>query len=347
MKERNLRGRLAFTLVELLVVIAIIGILVGLLLPAVQAAREAARRMQCGNNCKQIGLAIHNYLDTYRFLPYQNDRTRSNQQSGTTISWMTGILPFIEQGPLFDTLDFINVNNGTWHGSLDNPQAQVARDTEIPAYLCPSNPQPVHVGSSGARDAIGVLANGNARCAFNTARTDYSGNLGFIWTGWKDCGDSSLAALRGGDEWVQSDRDFGWQGDAGRLQRIKGPFWYQNNGCNDSSFVDGMSNTIAVFENHSWGDNRQTAAVINKQSAWFFPFTAVDSLIKRMNVGPGTIAGGNGPDDGRCSGWQSTHPGGAQAVMGDGSVKFVGETVDGLVQIAASTMSGGESLQLP
>ncbi len=84
-----------FTLIELLVVIAIIGILIGLLLPAVQAAREAARRVQCQNNMKQIGLALHNYESTYRSLPW-------GAKGGWGQSWTTDILPFMEQSGLWE-----------------------------------------------------------------------------------------------------------------------------------------------------------------------------------------------------------------------------------------------------
>src|SRR5688572_21855433 len=103
--------RRGFTLVELLVVIAIIGVLVALLLPAVQAAREAARRMQCGNNMKQIGLGLQNYHDTFLSLPYG---ARARQIAGTPAvtggnqvgpSWYVGILPFCEQKNLYDLMD--------------------------------------------------------------------------------------------------------------------------------------------------------------------------------------------------------------------------------------------------
>lgn len=95
-----------FTLVELLVVIAIIGILVALLLPAVQAAREAARRTECNNKLKQIGIAIHNYHDTYKSFPFGKGPSYVGAAGYARWSTHALILPFIEQGPLHASIDF-------------------------------------------------------------------------------------------------------------------------------------------------------------------------------------------------------------------------------------------------
>src|ERR1700743_2078580 len=112
-----MKHKSGFTLVELLVVIAIVGILVALLLPAVQQAREAARRIQCGNNIRQLALATHGYVDSHQILPPSGlvaDLTLSsgntpypvfNQRSGKIFSWAVLLLPFIEETNLYDRLD--------------------------------------------------------------------------------------------------------------------------------------------------------------------------------------------------------------------------------------------------
>jgi prepilin-type N-terminal cleavage/methylation domain-containing protein/prepilin-type processing-associated H-X9-DG protein len=135
-------ARPGFTLVELLVVIAIIGVLVALLLPAVQAAREAARRMQCSNNLKQLGLATHNYHDTYKVFPVQ-----SFPAHGSNHAWGWGpmIFPFIELQALYDTIQpNIGQAPNTFVGTLPaanrlyNGVALLQRP--VPAFICPSDP---------------------------------------------------------------------------------------------------------------------------------------------------------------------------------------------------------------
>jgi prepilin-type N-terminal cleavage/methylation domain-containing protein/prepilin-type processing-associated H-X9-DG protein len=136
-----------FTLVELLVVIAIIGVLVALLLPAVQAAREAARRMQCGNNVKQLSLGLQNYHDTFLYLPY-GARTRHPVNSTTATygsSWLVATLPFCEQRPLFDRIISLEIaNNQHYAQGTTAPQGPrgAAHNAKIKYMLCPSSPLP-------------------------------------------------------------------------------------------------------------------------------------------------------------------------------------------------------------
>ena len=127
----------AFTLVELLVVIAIISMLIALLLPAVQAAREAARRMSCSNNLRQIGIAVHNYHDTFGSFPPAMKATNTVCQG---FGWAALVLPFIEQSNLGSQIDF----EGNIINTVDADMNPVSGNallaaTIIPTYLCPSN----------------------------------------------------------------------------------------------------------------------------------------------------------------------------------------------------------------
>ncbi|MEA1949870.1 MAG: DUF1559 domain-containing protein, partial [Planctomycetota bacterium] len=121
MKRLSKRG---FTLVELLVVIAIIGILIALLLPAVQAAREAARRMQCGNNLKQMGLAIHNYADAYE------GKFPIGSPAPARHGLFSALLPYLEMNDIHDLC--------AWDLSTFDPANEKVRFEVIPAYHCPS-----------------------------------------------------------------------------------------------------------------------------------------------------------------------------------------------------------------
>jgi prepilin-type N-terminal cleavage/methylation domain-containing protein len=125
--------RAGFTLVELLVVIAIIGILVALLLPAIQAAREAARRTQCTNNLKQIGLACLNFESTYKRLPTGAVQRANVSTDPTMFSWISQILPFIEEGSLYDQVD--------WKIPLGerNDKGDTSHHIKFKSFLCPSD----------------------------------------------------------------------------------------------------------------------------------------------------------------------------------------------------------------
>ncbi len=180
--------RRGFTLVELLVVIAIIGILVGLLLPAVQAAREAARRMQCSNNLKQFGLALHNYADTYKKFPIGHQltgwRSAAAGQGGNAFNWGYALLPYMEQTSLFNQ----------FNTSFMLPENTITKNltwaqTPLALFSCPSDTKPAQAtdgavtnsatssyqACSSAYDAYGTNAQQN--CGVLTA--DQRPNYGF------------------------------------------------------------------------------------------------------------------------------------------------------------------------
>lgn len=147
------RRRSGFTLIELLVVIAIIAILIALLLPAVQQAREAARRSQCKNNLKQIGLALHNYHDQFLTLPPGALRDFTHPGGSWTtsqISWTARILPFMDQTPIFDKVDWEQYpGNSGANGTL--------RRLQLPMYRCPSAPGEAPSSSYAPTNYVGCI----------------------------------------------------------------------------------------------------------------------------------------------------------------------------------------------
>ncbi|AMV20234.1 DUF1559 domain-containing protein [Planctomyces sp. SH-PL14] len=138
MKVRRLASR-GFTLIELLVVIAIIAVLVAILLPAVQQAREAARRSQCGNNLKQLGIAMHSYHETLNVFPYG---VLTFGTYHTRDTWMQQVLPYIDQGPMYNKYQ-------NWVGQwvMDTPVD--IRDAIIPTLVCPTDPSGGGFGANG------------------------------------------------------------------------------------------------------------------------------------------------------------------------------------------------------
>jgi len=338
---RRLAIRRAFTLIELLVVIAIIAVLIALLLPAVQQAREAARRTQCRNNLKQIGLAIHNYHDNFNRFPQNYEATRNpdgNGRARTSVSWITASLPYFDQAPLFSLVDFnttLEAGGTNERNALDNAAARTVRVTKLPGLLCPSNPQQALGNFAGNYD--GGSWNGDTR-SISAARTDYVGNMGFVWTGWKDCNPDAATF---GAPWVTPDQMH--NGTANNLPRLAGVFWWMGT-ANIAEIVDGTSNTVGVFECHHWNFSKLFPAEQNKAAAWFTPIGAIDTMQKPINFHADQFPGNNGNEDTRCSSFSSTHSGGAHALMCDGSVRFISENVGFTVYQAIATRAGGETV---
>jgi len=201
------QSRSAFTLIELLVVIAIIAVLIALLLPAVQAAREAARRTQCTNNLKQIGLAMHNYHDTFQVFP----------ASGNVIHWswdgagncnggynpLVLSLPFLEQAPLYNAINFnMRANDCFGSGSSYPPVNSTVRNSVVSNFLCPSDggfqggaltnyrpntgvavtsPDPKHgfiSRDSNTNRSVATIVDGTSQTAFVSERLHGQGSTG-------------------------------------------------------------------------------------------------------------------------------------------------------------------------
>ncbi len=342
-------ARRGFTLVELLVVIAIIGILIALLLPAVQAAREAARRSQCTNNMKQIGLALHNYHDSFKSFPpdavYGNGYVVSAPKQGPYhYTWLFMIMPFMEQQPLYDSA---NTNLPMWDAAANRPQA--AGSTQVPELACPTDPEP---SLGGTR---------------NMAYTSYSGSEGFHW--WRTGNVSTLTAY-GGQCQVERLANFPKAGD---LMNV----FAQTETRKMRDIRDGTANTVIAAETtvrgyqsgKGWcavggGEPRPNGASMVFRVAFVAvckgpaPIECNHPNLPWSDPAGGSTwwfpAGGpypsaptyhaaHGPNN-DWPGSHSLHPGGHNSLSGDGSVNFTADTIEWHVWMKLNAMDDGYSV---
>ena len=300
--------RSGFTLVELLVVIAIIGILIALLLPAVQSAREAARRMQCSNNLKQIGLALHNYHTTHRSLPYG-----ANFPSGYGGTWAAMILSFLEQQNVYDQFDFSKPI-----GHADNLPA--AR-TVISSYICPS-------------DSVDDPLMGGR---IQTPNTNAAGSMG-LWypTSMGPTRDGTSPSVScvfcpdGVGSFCCADTsDYGPDG-VGIMDRYSRVVRF-------SAITDGLSNTLMA------GETLPAQCTFNGAYNHNFP---INGTTIPLNTFEESVDGWNNLWYTAC-GFKSRHPGGANFLICDGSVHFLSDTIDYRLYNELGTRGGGEVVQVP
>lgn len=335
----------AFTLIELLVVISIIGVLIALLLPAVQSAREAARRMQCTNNLKQIGLALHDYENALGVFPPAGKSTyyASSPPDGQFVDgvgMLPRILPFLEAMPTFNAINFsldyndLSGSNFTAYGSV------------LSVLLCPSATRE----PAGGRDAVEPADPASQRSGTGYGLTDYSAICATTIDPRGRTGgpcSTPIAVYRN------------------CLARTDGMFKFARTRL--AEVTDGLSQTIAVIES-AGRDARfispytedYVSPVIEQIRPvppgprrfwrWAEPDGAlVSSTVINNEATPSheetqypTSGATRGNGAGANDEIYGFHPGGVTALFGDGSVRFVKETLDILTQRALITPAGGE-----
>jgi len=340
----------AFTLIELLVVIAIIAVLIALLLPAVQAAREAARRAQCVNNLKQLGLAMHNYHSAENAFPTGNIRgvglsiLPGAGQCGTNIfsdcqgtPWFCLMLPYLEQGTLANAYNYALGAEGPL---MPLPLGYFANSTvgatKMSTFQCPSDREmqfqitPSYYG--GALSGP-ILSKGN-----------YGASWGNLWWG-QDTKDAASPMV---------------DPATGQPPRfMKSAFGFYTIGLN--AFTDGSSNTIAAAEvlkgdrydvrGMMWstipgGASFMSRLAPNTPTDYYRTGLVGDGLNQVIfcvsEPGQGLPCYDADNDKGAYAGARSRHSGGVNALMGDGSVRFVKNSVSMPTWLALNTIAGGE-----
>jgi prepilin-type N-terminal cleavage/methylation domain-containing protein len=319
-----------FTLVELLVVIAIIGILVALLLPAVQAAREAARRMSCSNNLKQIGLALHNYEGTYNTLPMGTSIPGAGQGVANNAATHALILPFFEASNTWSLFDFnVDIN-----GHANNLNA---RQQKLPSFRCPSQPNvadfvptqcPLGCGTTNYVQSLG----NNANYASNNGpfARRYGAKFGEIVDGLSNTGMFAEIIL-------------GPSAGAASLTlpSVTHPDYYKTatnlpfgdwdaSPTGDTIAVPNCDTNLTLTYPYRGKQYYRGIVVATFYSHTLTPNSKRHDCIRGTGVDRGHLAA------------RSYHPGGAQCVLGDGSVRFASDTIDEKVWRAVGSKAGGD-----
>jgi prepilin-type N-terminal cleavage/methylation domain-containing protein/prepilin-type processing-associated H-X9-DG protein len=321
--------RRAFTLIELLVVIAIIAILIGLLLPAVQKIREAANRMKCTNHLKQIGLALHNYQDANGQLPpgAQEAVLPSPNPPGNTTqfiqgtTWLVFILPQIEQDNLYRLYDFTRAYNDATGVNFN------VGNTKVPTYQCPSGP---NLLSGNGSEVFGGKTN---------ASTHYYGVMGP-----SSRADPSLNTIGGTTYSYRVGGSTGngawaWNGMLTQYRDASGSI-STNYIVRLTDATDGLSNTLMVGEN-ARSLPSTNPATLNHYRSWVRGNNGGSGATKNVTF-PINSTFYNGTDNFNDIGFGSNHPGGCNFGLGDGSVRFIKQSIDLSIYKAMASMNGGE-----